>query len=497
MSRILPLLLLLSVTVAVSQTSSPPAPERVLPAESAVVSNGTVNIKGKAVPYKVTAGTQPVWNADGKPSASLFYTYYERTDVNDKSRRPLVMSFNGGPGSASVWMHVAYTGPKILQIDNEGFPVQPYGVKDNPHSILDVADIVFIDPVNTGFSRILDPKAEKSTFFGVNADVQYLATWLDNFVSRAGRWTSPKYLIGESYGTTRVSGLAMQLQNSHWMYLNGVILVSPTGLGIERDGPVDAALSVPYFTAAAWYHKMLPADLQQKDLDAALAESETFTINELIPALAKGGFIDDATRKQIAAKISRYSGLSEKVIIQNNLAVSTGFFWKELLREKGQTIGRLDSRYLGIDRAESGTSVDYNAELTSWLHSFTPAINYYLRDVLKYKTDLQYNMFGPVRPWDNTNDNTGENLRLAMAENPYLHVMIQSGYYDGATTYFDAKYTMWQIDPSGKMKDRLSFKGYRSGHMMYLRAEDLASSNEHIREFIKKTTPGAGVPAKY
>jgi carboxypeptidase C (cathepsin A) len=471
------------------------AQERVLPAESAVNSTGQVTIKGKVVPYKVTAGTQPVWNAEGKPSASLFYTYYERSDVSDKSRRPLIISFNGGPGSASVWMHVAYTGPKVLNIDSEGFPVQPYGIHDNPHSILDVADIVYVDPVNTGFSRILDPKAEKTTFFGVNADIKYLGDWVDNFVSRQGRWTSPKYLIGESYGTTRVSGLALDLQNNHWMYLNGVILVSPTELGIKRDGPVNDALSLPYYTAAAWYQKALPADLQQKDLMDVLAESEAFTVNEFIPALSRGGFLEEAKKKQIAASVSRYSGLSERTIMQHNLAVPTQYFWKDLLREKGFTVGRLDSRYLGIDKQQAGSSPDYNSELTSWLHSFTPAINYYLRDVLKYKTDLQYNMFGPVRPWDNTNDNTGENLRLAMAENPYMHVMIQSGYYDGATTYFDAKYSMWQLDPSGKMKDRLRFEGYRSGHMMYLRAEDLASSNEHIRDFIKKSTPTGA--AKY
>lgn len=471
--------------------------DRVLPAESAITSTGQVTIKGKVVPYKVTAGTQPVFNTEGKPSASLFYTYYERTDVTDKSKRPFVISFNGGPGSASVWMHVAYTGPKQLNIDSEGFPVQPYGVRDNPHSILDVADIVYIDPVNTGFSRILDPKAEKSTFFGVNADIKYLADWLDVFVSRTGRWTSPKYIIGESYGTTRVSGLALELQNAHWMYLNGVILVSPTELGIKRDGPVNDALALPYYAAAAWYQKALPADLQQKDLSDILPEVEAFTIDELIPALAKGGFIDEAKRKQVAAKMSRYSGLSEKIILQHNLSVPTQFFWKELLREKGFTVGRLDSRYLGIDRQLAGDRPDYNSELTSWLHSFTPAINYYLRDVLKYKTDLQYNMFGPVRPWDNSNDQTGENLRLAMAENPYMHVMIQSGYFDGATTYFDAKYSMWQLDPSGRMKDRLRFEGYRSGHMMYLRAEDLATSNEHIRDFIKKSLPAQGQPAKY
>ncbi|MBX2895529.1 MAG: carboxypeptidase [Cyclobacteriaceae bacterium] len=490
MNRILSISILLFAFVARAQ-------ERVLPAESAVTTTASVTIKGKVVPYKVTAGTQPVWNAEGKPSAALFYTYYERTDVTDKSRRPLVISFNGGPGSASVWMHVAYTGPKVLNIDSEGYPVQPYGVKDNPHSILDVADIVYIDPVNTGFSRILDPKAEKSTFFGVNADIKYLGDWLDNFVSRVGRWTSPKYLIGESYGTTRVSGLALDLQNNHWMYLNGVILVSPTEIGIKRDGPVNDALSLPYYTAAAWYHKKLPADLQAKDLLDVLAESEKFTIDEFIPALSKGGFIDPAKRKEIAGKASRYSGLKEETILNHNLAVPTQYFWKDLLRTEGFTVGRLDSRYKGIDKMAAGGSPDFNSELTSWLHSFTPAINYYLRDVLKYKTDLQYNMFGPVRPWDNSNDNTGENLRLAMAENPYLHVMIQSGYYDGATTYFDAKYSMWQLDPSGRMKDRLRFEGYRSGHMMYLRAEDLVTSNEHIRDFIKKSTPASGAPAKY
>ena len=482
---------------AASQERASTPQDRTLPAESSVITNSQVTIKGKVVPYKVTAGTQPVWDKDGKVIASLYYTYYERSDVSDKSRRPLVFSFNGGPGSASVWMHVAYTGPKLLNIDDEGYPVQPYGIRDNPHSILDVADIIYIDPVNTGFSRILDPKAERSVFFGVNADVAYLAEWLNTFVSRSNRWTSPKYLIGESYGTTRVSGLALELQNAHWMYLNGVILVSPTNLGIKRDGPVNDALSLPYFAAAAWYQKALPADLQAKDLNEVLPEVEAFTIDELIPALSKGGFIDEQKRKAIAAKMSRYSGLSEKSILQHNLIVPNDFFWKELLREKGFTIGRLDSRYLGIDKMQAGQQPDYNSELTSWLHAFTPAINYYLRDVLKYKTDIKYNMFGPVHPWDNKDDRTGENLRQAMAENPYMNLMVQSGLYDGATTYFEAKYTLWQIDPSGKLKDRMRFEGYRSGHMMYLRAEDLATSNEHIRDFIKKSMPATGKPAKY
>jgi carboxypeptidase C (cathepsin A) len=473
------------------------ASERLLKADSQVSKTGQVTIKGKVVPYKVTAGTQPVWDKDGKVSASLFYTYYQRSDVSDKGKRPLVISFNGGPGSASVWMHIAYTGPKVLNLDAEGYPVQPYGVKDNPHSILDVADIIYIDPVNTGFSRVLDGKADRARFFGVNADIQYLAEWVSTFVSREGRWTSPKYLIGESYGTSRVAGLALELQNAQWMYLNGVVLVSPTELGLKRDGNVDDALKLPYYAATAWYQKVLPADLQAKDLKDVLPEVEAFTTDEFLPALAKGGFIDAATKAKIAAKVARYSGLSVDYVVQNNLAVQPEQFWKELLRKQGKTVGRLDSRYLGIDKTESGDKVDYNAELTSWLHSFTPAINQYLRNDLGYKTDVKYNLFGDVHPWDFKNEKTGENLRLAMAANPYLKVFIQSGYYDGACTYFDAKYTMWQLDPSGKMKDRLSFAGYRSGHMMYLRSEDLATANDDLRNFIKSATPAPNAPAKY
>jgi carboxypeptidase C (cathepsin A) len=199
----------------------------------------------------------------------------------------------------------------------------------------------------------------------------------------------------------------------------------------------------------------------------------------------------------IASKISHYSGIKEKVVMQQNLVIKPGFFWKELLRDSGYTVGRLDSRYRGIDKQDGGESPDYNAELTSWLHSFTPAINIYLRDELNYKTDLKYNMFGPVRPWDNTNNRTGENLRQAMATNPYLHLLVQSGYYDGACDYFNAKFNMWQMDPGGKLKDRMEWTGFRSGHMMYLRKPDLEEANEQLRAFFKKSTPGKAEPAKF
>jgi carboxypeptidase C (cathepsin A) len=491
--------------VSVSQTAYAQEHKRTIEIDSSVKTEHETKILGKRVKYSATTGTQPVWNKKDEAVATLFYTYYQRTDVKDNATRPLIISFNGGPGSASVWMHVAYTGPRILNIDNEGYPVQPYGVQTNPYSILDVADIVFVNPVNTGYSRVL-PDAEgkmpskeeqKKMFFGVNADISYLADWVNTFVTRNNRWRSPKYLIGESYGTTRVSGLALELQSRQWMYLNGVVLVSPTDIGIERNGPVKAANRLPYFAATAWYHNKLDSELQSKDLLELLPEVEDFTINKLIPALAKGGFIGAEEKRAVLAQMARYSGLSEEAISQNNLDVSTFYFWKELLRDEGKTLGRLDSRYLGIDAKQSGDRPDYWAELTSWLHSFTPAINYYLREELNYKTDTKYNMFGDVRPWDRSNNKTGENLRLAMAQNPYLNVMVQAGYYDGATNYFDAKYTMWQLDQSGVMKDRLSFKGYRSGHMMYLRRDDLKQSNQDLREFIKSSTPEAGEPAMY
>jgi len=496
MKKFFSLLLLLGVSSVFAQS-------RTIPVDTMVITTHNTTVKGQSFTYTAETGMQPVWDNNGDPHATLYYTYYTRNNVKDRASRPLIISFNGGPGSASVWMHVAYTGPRILNIDDEGYPVQPYGFRSNPYSIIDVADIVFVNPVNTGYSRMVPDKdgkmPDKTNFFGINADIKYLAEWVNTFVSRHNRWESPKYIIGESYGGTRVMGLSNELQSSQWMYLNGVILVSPADYNAyNTDGqPEYSALDLPYKAAAAWYHKMLPSMLQSKDLNEVLPEVEDYAINSLLPAIAKGGYISDAERNSVAEKYSYYTGLSKKVILQHNLVVPNSFFWKELLRDKtGQTIGRLDSRYLGIDRMEAGISPDYSAELTSWLHSFTPAINHYIKNELKFNTDVKYNMFGPVRPWDNSDNTTRDDLRAAMASNPYLHVLNQSGYYDGATTYFTAKYTLSQIDPSGKMKDRMDFKGYRSGHMMYLRHEDLIKANEDLREFIKKSSAN-GKPAKY
>ncbi|CAG2532332.1 MAG: carboxypeptidase [Maribacter dokdonensis] len=474
---------------------------RELPVDTVITTQHNATINGASFSYTAQTGTQPVWDVNAKPIASLHYTYYTRNNIKDRAARPLLISFNGGPGSGSVWMHLAYTGPKVLKIDDEGYPVQPYGVNDNPHSVLDIADIVYVNPVNTGYSRTIPAsgkEVDRDKFFGINADIKYLAEWLNTFVTRNNRWRSPKYIIGESYGGTRVMGLSLALQNQQWMYLNGVIMVSPADYKVIRNsGPVAEAINLPYYTAAAWHHKALPPALQSKDLLEILPESEAYTIDKLIPALAKGGFLEASEKEAVADKMAYYSGLNKKDILDHNLSVPTSFFWKNLLKDKsGHTVGRLDSRYLGIDKQLSGTKPDYNSELTSWLHSFTPAINYYLQEELNFKTDVKYNMFGPVHPWNNDDDNTRDNLRQAMAQNPYLNVLVQSGYYDGATTYFNAKYTMWQVDPSGRMKDRFSFKGYRSGHMMYLRREDLKTANDDIRDFINRTI-ATGKSAKY
>ena len=257
---------------------------RSIPLDTLVITTHNTTVKGQNFSYTAETGTQPVWDKEGAPMATLFYTYYTRNNVKNRANRPLIISFNGGPGSASVWMHIAYTGPKILNIDEEGYPTQPYGFRSNPNSIIDVADIVFVNPVNTGYSRMVADKEGKmpddKLFFGINADIKYLAEWVNTFVSRHNRWESPKYIIGESYGGTRVMGLSNELQNSQWIYLNGVILVSPADYNLYSTGqPIYSAINLPYFTAAAWYHKALSSELQNKDLLEILPEAEEYSIN--------------------------------------------------------------------------------------------------------------------------------------------------------------------------------------------------------------------------
>jgi|TARA_B100000902_G_scaffold304984_1_gene293335 carboxypeptidase C (cathepsin A) len=493
MKNILHIILLLSILNLYSQND---LSNRRIPSDTSVITNHSTTILGQKVNYSAQIGTQPIWDSSGEVIATLHYTYYKRTDIDNNTNRPLVFSFNGGPGSASIWMHMGYTGPYNLKIDDEGYPIQPYGYKSNPYSILDVADIVFVNPINIGYSRILKSMTKKEAadkFFGVNQDIEYLAEWISTFTTRASRWKSPKYLVGESYGGVRVMGLAHELQQNQWLYLNGVVLVSPADyeLRYESGGIILPTVDFPYFTATAWYHNRLNDDLQSKSLEEVIKISDDFAYNELLPSLAKGGVIDDDKKDEIAKKIEVLTSIKYDEIIKNNLNISTSFFWKELLRDEGFTIGRLDSRYKGIDSKDSGNYPEYAPELSAWDHAFTPAINSYIKEVLNFNTDIKYNTWArgelSVRPWNSDNIRIRRNFREAIAENPFLNVLIQSGYYDGATTFSAAKYTMQQVDPSGKLKDRFTFKGYESGHMMYLRREDLKKSNQDLRDFIINT----------
>ncbi|MCZ2460528.1 MAG: carboxypeptidase [Chitinophagales bacterium] len=475
-----------------------------LPYDTSITTAHKVVINGMDVPYEATVGTLPVYvkhkddkpEDSKKPRAYLQYTYYKRSDTKEMSKRPLMISFNGGPGTGSLWMHLGYTSPVNLKLDKEGFPFQPYGIVDNHNSVLDVADLLYVNPVRTGFSRMInDGKPED--FFGSKEDIAYLADWILLFVSREHRWLSPKFLIGESYGTGRVAGLAGQLANMEsGMYVNGVILVSGSG-GTNLDISVPRPVTqLPFFAATAWFHKKLTPDFQNKDITQFLPEVERFAINEYLPALVSGASISQSQKDAIAGKVAQYTGLSKQFVLDYNLGVPNNAFYKELLRDRGYTVSYLDSRYLGIDKADGGSQPDYFAELTSWEHSFTPAINYYLKDVLGLKTDLKYYVFGGVQPWNrDASFSTGALLRGAMAQNPSMHLLYQFGYYDSG--WFGSKFGSWNFDPSGKMKDRIQTIGYKSGHMIYVRDTEKEKSLNDLRKFILNSIPKDGQPIKY
>ncbi len=455
-----------------------------VPPDTAVVTRHTAQFNGQTVRYTATAGTLPIVE-DGKVRARMFYVAYVKEGVQDITKRPVVFSFNGGPGSASVWMHMGYTGPKLVKYDDEGFAViPPGGVEHNPYSILDVADIVYIDPVATGFSRMM-PGEDEHRYHGVMEDIQSVGEFIRLWVTRNERWGSPKFVIGESYGTNRAAGLANYLQSRHRMYLNGVILVSMTNLGVQAGPLVSYATMLPHYTATAWYHGQLPSDLQSRPLRDVLDEVEAFAVGDYLAALVRGHHLQGAEREAMVRRVARYTGLSEAYVDAADMRIDVARFRKELLRHRRLTVGRLDSRYTGIDSDAAGERNQYDQAMSDWNGGFTTAVNIYLRETLGFKTDLEYNIFGDVHPWRGRGDtNVGQMLRRAMTDNPYLKVLVQAGYYDGGTDYFSAQYTMSQLQPGGELRDRIRFAFYESGHMMYLRRADLPRANQDIREFI-------------
>jgi carboxypeptidase C (cathepsin A) len=450
-----------------------------------VVTQQTTTIRGETIRYTAEAGTLPI-RENGKVMARMFYVYYERDNPSEGAARPMVFSFNGGPGTASVWMHMGYTGPRRVQYDDEGFALRPpVGLEDNPHSILDVADVVYIDPVATGFSRMVEGEDEHM-YHGTLSDIASVADFIRLFITRKDRWDSPKFVIGESYGTTRASGLAGYLADAHQIYLNGVILVSMTNLNVEAGPDVRYATSLPQLTATAWYHRQLPADLQARPLRDVLDEVEGFALSDYLQALVAGDRLTDAERRSVAEQVARYTGVDADYVLSANLRLDTSRFWRELLRDQRLTVGRLDSRYVGVDRDAAGETPEYDPAMADWDGPFGNAVNLYLRRELGYDPDLQYNIWGPVRPWNRDDGaNVGEMLRSAMQANPYLKVLIQGGYFDAATDYFSAAYTISHIQPGGEFRDRFRFAWHESGHMMYLRQEDLETSNQELRDFFR------------
>ncbi len=450
-----------------------------------IVTQHSARINGQNVSYTTEAGWLPIRD-EGEIAAKMFYIAYTRDGIDDKSTRPLIFSFNGGPGTASVWMHMGYTGPRRVVYDDDGFALMPPGnLEDNPHSILDAADIVYIDPVDTGYSRMVEGE-DLHKYHGTMSDVESVGEFIRLFILRKDRWMSPKFLIGESYGTTRASGLAGYLSSRHQLYLNGVILVSMTGLNVDAGEDVSYATSLPHLAATAWYHRQLADDLQSMPIRDFLDEVEAFAIGDYLHALVQGDRLDDAERSAMAGRVARYTGLTSDYVMSTNLRISSRRFWKELLRDQGLTVGRLDSRYLGVDMDAAGERPEYDPAMSDWNGAFSDAVNRYLREELRYDPDLKYNVWGNVRPWNRDDGtNVGQMLRQAMRNNPYLKVMIQGGYYDAATDYYSAVYTISHLQPGGEFRDRFRFSWYESGHMMYLRKPDLANANNDLREFIR------------
>lgn len=480
---------------AAAETPRAAAPERPALEERTQVTRHTARIGGQTVAYTATAGTIVIRDASDKPQASVFYVAYTKDGVTDLSRRPIFYSFNGGPGSSSVWMHMGFTGPRRVVYDDEGFMLQPpYRIEDNVHSILDVADIVYIDPVATGYSRMA-PGEDPHRFHGVMDDIRSVAEFIRIYTTRHRRWESPKFLIGESYGTTRAAGLVGHLQSEHRMYFNGVVLVSMTNLDVERGEDLSFATVLPHYAATAWYHKALVPELQARPLRSLLDEVERFALGEYLLALAQGDRLPAEERSAVARRVAAYSGLSPEYVLRSDLRIDRGRFRKELLRARGLTVGRLDSRYTGIDKDSAGETIEFDPAMEAWNGPFTAVVNQYFRTELQWETDAAYNIFGDVRPWRrDPGVRVGEMMRRAMTQNPFLRVLVLEGYYDGATDHFSAQYTMSHLDPGGEIKDRISFAFYECGHMMYIRKADLAKAKQDIVRFMAAALPSGTLP---
>lgn len=456
----------------------------------------SIKIRGKDVLYKATAGTLLLKDKQDKTKASVSYVAYIKDDENI-AKRPITFCFNGGPGSCAVWLHLGTFGPRIISLNDDGCAPLQSQLEDNGVSILDVTDLVFIDPVSTGYSRPAQGEDPKQ-FHGVTEDIQWVAEFIRLYTTRGQRWGSPKFLAGESYGTMRAAGVASYLHETYHMHCNGVILVSSvlnyqTLIDPQRGNDLPYLLSLPSYTATAWYHHRLPEELLNRDLPSVLKEVQDFTDNEYSVALLKGDALGIEDQKNIAEKLARYTGLKPLYVERANLRIDMGHFTKELLRDDKRTCGRFDSRLKGIDYDVHGTSFEYDPSLDAIAGGFTAAFNHYLRSELKWARDDNYQIFGDVHPWNygkmasNQYLSLTDTLREIMTRNPYFLVFVASGYYDLATPYFATDYTFNHLglDPSLKKNVRLEY--YEGGHMMYTNRSALTKLCNDVSSFIKSS----------
>ncbi len=458
-----------------------------------IVTRHEVRADGKVLKYTATAGTLPLKNDKGETEANVFFIAYTLDQPAGAAKRPLMFSFNGGPGAASVWMHIGAIGPRRISMGTEGFmPAPPYQVTDNDQTWLAQTDIVFIDTVGTGYSRATKPELTKK-FLGVKEDIQATGEFIRLYLTRYERWSSPLFLVGESYGTTRAAGLSGYLLH-HGIALNGIILVSSVlnfeTLEFAPGNDLPYELYLPSYTATAWYHKKLGPSLG--DLPAALKASEQFAAGPYAEALAKGDRMTAAERTSVAAGLAKFTGLRENYIELSNLRVDEPHFTRELLRADHKSTGRIDSRFSGIEQDGVSDSSSYDPFVSAIVPPFTAAISQYLRTELGYKSDEEYYVLGGGfggNAWnwgsaDHGFANVTGSLRDAFAENPYMKLYVASGYFDLATPYFATQYTLAHLDLQPDEMARVSTGYYQAGHMMYVRAADLAKLHGDVAKFI-------------